>query len=326
MARVTGPVRELLERHQVAVWLAAIAVGAVVGGLVPGVAGPSGRAVTPVLAVLLWATFLELPLARLAAALVDRRFVVTLLVVDLVAAPAVALGLSRAVADDAALLVGVLLVLLAPCIDYVVVFTRITGGAAERLLAATPLLLVGQMLLLPGLLRLGAGPVARTIDVRPLAEAFVVLILAPLVVAALTRWAAARSRTAARLGSAASAAMVPVMALTLALVVASQVHHVGARAGDLVRAVPLFVAFALVMLVTGTLAARAARLSPAPARAVVLSGVTRNSLVVLPVALALPPALGLAPLVVVTQTLVELVLLVTLVRVLPRIAPEPAHG
>lgn len=44
------------------------------------------------------------------------------------------------------------------------------------------------------------------------------------------------------------------------------------------------------------------------------SGVTRNSLVVLPLVLALPTGFGLAPLVVVTQTLVELVVMVVLVR------------
>jgi ACR3 family arsenite efflux pump ArsB len=46
---------------------------------------------------------------------------------------------------------------------------------------------------------------------------------------------------------------------------------------------------------------------------------TRNSLVVLPLALALPPSLGLAPLAVVTQTLVELVAMVVLVRLVPRL-------
>ena len=56
-------------------------------------------------------------------------------------------------------------------------------------------------------------------------------------------------------------------------------------------------------------------------RALVFSGVTRNSLVVLPLALALPPALALAPLVVVTQTLVELVFMIGMIRVVPRMLP-----
>ena len=47
-------------------------------------------------------------------------------------------------------------------------------------------------------------------------------------------------------------------------------------------------------------------------------GGTRNSLVVLPLVLALPDDYQLAPLVVVTQTLVELLVMVALVRLVPR--------
>jgi ACR3 family arsenite efflux pump ArsB len=47
--------------------------------------------------------------------------------------------------------------------------------------------------------------------------------------------------------------------------------------------------------------------------------VTRNSLVVLPLVLALPAAYDLSPLVVVTQTLVELLVMVTMVRVVPKL-------
>jgi len=55
--------------------------------------------------------------------------------------------------------------------------------------------------------------------------------------------------------------------------------------------------------------------------ALAFSGTTRNSLVVLPLALALPDAL--APIVVVTQTLVELIVMVVYVRLLPRLIRRP---
>ena len=54
-------------------------------------------------------------------------------------------------------------------------------------------------------------------------------------------------------------------------------------------------------------------------RAATFSGVTRNSLVVLPLALALPASFALTPLVVVTQTLVELVAMVVMVAGVPRL-------
>ena len=89
----------------------------------------------------------------------------------------------------------------------------------------------------------------------------------------------------------------------------------------LLRVVPLYVAFAARAVGVGLVAGRVVRLDVAGRRAVVFATVTRNSLVVLPLALALPPSLALAPLAVVTQTLVELVVMVLLVRVVPRVVP-----
>lgn len=301
----------------------ALALGAVTGLLLPAVAGPARVAVNPVLGLLLYATFLGVPFSGLVAALRDGRFLLTLAVVNFLVVPVVVLALSRTVADDRALLVGVLLVLLCPCVDYVVVFAGLAGGSPRRLLAATPLLMLVQLLLLPLCLRLMAGRQAVSgIDARPLVQAFLLLVLLPLVAAGLTQLAASRLRAARALRELAPDAAVPLMMLTLAVVVASQVHAVGGRLGDLLRTVPVYVGFVVVMVLVGSLVTRWARLEARARRTVVLSGVTRNSLVVLPLAVALPRDHDLAPLAVVTQTLVELVLLVGLVHVLPRLVPE----
>ncbi|MFN3337163.1 MAG: arsenic resistance protein, partial [Thermomicrobium sp.] len=62
-------------------------------------------------------------------------------------------------------------------------------------------------------------------------------------------------------------------------------------------------------------------LDPARGRALVFSTLTRNSLVVLPLALALPREHSLVALVIVTQTLVELTGLLLAVRIVPRLLP-----
>lgn len=65
----------------------------------------------------------------------------------------------------------------------------------------------------------------------------------------------------------------------------------------------------------------------APAsRAVVFTGATRNSLVVLPLALALPDALSVAAVVVVAQTLVEVLGMVAYVRLVPSLVPADPAG
>lgn len=300
-------------------YLAALAAGAAAGLALPGVAAPAGASVTPILALLLYATFLGVPFAQIGRALRDARFLVTLLVVNFVAVPPVAWAVSRLVAHDDALVVGVLFVLLTPCVDYVIVFTGLAGGARDRLLAAAPVLLLVQMLALPVFLRLFVGAeFAAAVDLAPFVEAFVVLIALPLAAAAVTQ-AAARTAWGRAMQGGVLAAMVPLMMATLAVVVASQVANVGASAAALAAVVPGYVLLAAVMVGVGALAGRAARLDVAGRRAILFSGVTRNSLVVLPLVLALPPAYALAPLAVVTQTLVELPVMVALVRLVPRL-------
>lgn len=310
------------ERHQVALYLAAMAAGVAVGLLLPGAGAGVEPAILPVLALLMYVTFLGVPFASLGLAARDGRFLATVLVLNFLAVPAVVFGLSRFVASDQALLLGVLLVLLTPCVDYVIAFTGLAGGARDRLLAATPLLMIAQILLLPGYLWLMAGSdVALAIDPHPFVEAFLLLIVVPLALAALTQLLAQRSPAARAFEGGALAAMVPLMMLTLAVVIASQIAGVGGALGELLRVVPLYVAFAVIAAGLGLLAGRVARLDVTGRRAVVFSGVTRNSLVVLPLALALPAAFALTPLVVVTQTLVELVVMVVMVAVVPRLVP-----
>ena len=114
-------------------------------------------------------------------------------------------------------------------------------------------------------------------------------------------------------------AMVPLMIATLAVVVASQVAEVSARLGSLLLVIPIYFLFAIIMVPVGAAAGRLAGLDLPGRRAIVFSGATRNSLVVLPLVLALPAAFDLAPLVVVTQTLVELVAMVVFVRIVPKV-------
>lgn len=312
-----------MERHQIALFVVAIAIGAALGLGVPDVAHPAERALTPVLALLMYATFLGVPFAALGRAFRDGRFLLALLAVNFVAVPLVVWLLSRTVAADDALLIGVLLVLLTPCVDYVIVFTGLAGGAKERLLAAAPLLMLAQMVLLPPYLWIFTGTgLIGTFSPAPFVEAFVLLILLPLTAAALTQHAA-RWRIGVVVRHTMLTGMVPLMMVTLATVAASQIGGVGIRIGALLAVVPVYVAFAAVLVAVGLLAGRAARLDVPGRRAIVFSGVTRNSLVVLPLALAVPASLALAPLVVVTQTLVELIVMVILVRVVPRLVPYP---
>ena len=317
-----APVVAWMEHHQVVLYLSALVAGALLGLAAPAAGSLLEAAVSPVLVTLLYTTFLGVPFHRLRAAFADARFMAALLAVNFLVVPAVVLPLSRLVADESGLLVGTLLVLLAPCVDYVMVFTRLAGGAWSRILVASPALMLIQALVLPLWLALAAGSSGAQgggISWRPFAQAFVVMIALPMGLSILTRNAAPRLRSADRLASAATALMVPLMMATLLLVVASQVPHVASRPDVVARVIPLFVTFAVVMPAVGDVAGRIARQGRQERLALAFSGTTRNSLVVLPLALALPDSMGMAPIVVVTQTLVELVVMAVGVRLLPHL-------
>lgn len=311
-----------MERHQIGLYLAAIIAGAGVGLLRPDSAGALENAINPVLGLLLFATFLGIPFISIGAAARDLRFMSTVLILNFVVVPVVVFALTRFVAGEQALLVGVLLVLLTPCVDYVIVFTGLAGGASNRLLAAAPVLMLVQMVLLPLYLMVFVGPgIASAIDPAPFVQALVGLILVPLALAALTQALARRAALGRGIMAVMQALMVPLMMATLAVVVGSQIVGVRQELGALLVVVPLYAAFLVVMVPVGLLAASQAHLDVSATCAVVFSGATRNSLVILPLALALPDPLALAALVVVTQTLVELIGMVLYVRFLPLIVP-----
>ncbi|WP_041761994.1 arsenic resistance protein [Pseudonocardia dioxanivorans] len=309
-----------MDDHQIAIYIGAIVVGVVVGLLAPA-AGPGLEvAINPVLGVLLYVTFLQVPASELVRSLRAGRFLGAVMVVNFVVVPLVVAAMFGFLPADQAVRVGFLLVLLAPCVDYVIVFSGLAGGSNDRLLAATPLLLLAQMVLLPLFLVLFLGrQLGEVVEAGPFLEAFLVLIVVPLALAWSTQAWAARQPTGARVAAGLSAAMVPLMVATLFAVVASQVAKVGGELSVVARVAPFYVVFLLVMALLGTLVARLFRLGVRDGRAVVFTGATRNSLVVLPLALALPDALAAAPVVIVTQTLVEVVGMIVYVRLVPRL-------
>ena len=321
---MTWLTKSRLQRDQVRVYAVAVALAIGVGVAFPGSGSALETALNPVLAALLYVTFLEIPFVRLRAALREPRFLSAALWVNFLVAPAVAFALTRALPPEPVLVVGALLVLLTPCVDYVITFTEIAGGDSEGVTAATPALMLVQLLLLPVYLRLFVGPtVAEFVEAGPFVGAFLFIIALPLTLAWVTEAAAERSAAGTRWRAAMGWLPVPLLGLTLFVVVASQLPRVLASAERIAAVVPIYVAFLVVMPVLGRVAADVLDFDAGEARALVFTGVTRNSLVVLPLAIALPTGYELAPAVVVTQTLVELTGMVILRRVVPaRLIPD----
>lgn len=264
----------------------------------------------PALALMLFATFLQLPLRRGA---LGGRLPLALLLANFVGVPLLVLGLVALLPADPVLRMAVALVLLSPCIDYVVTFTGMGQGDARGMLAATPLLLLVQMLVVPPFLR-AMVPDAAPMAGGALLHSFVVLILIPLGLA----WAFQRLAPPS-LSEAARFLPVPATALVLFLVVLVTLPKVWPVADQLLPAVGVYLVFAVIAPLLGLAVARAMRLGPEPSRTVAFSAATRNSLVVLPIGIAMSGGAALVPAVIVTQTLVELASELVYVRLLRRV-------
>jgi ACR3 family arsenite transporter len=315
-----------LRRHQVGLYAVAVALALVVGFGQPDASPGLEPFINPVLAVLLYVTFLEIPFVRIRRAFRNREFMLAALGMNFLVVPVVVYGLTRFLPPDPVVLVGAFMVLLTPCIDYVITFTELAGGDAEQITATTPVLMVVQLLLLPVYLWLFVGPrVASYIEAGPFVEAFVVIIAAPLTLAWTTELWADRAGRGRTWQQAMGWLPVPMMGLTLFVVIASQLPRVQDSPGTVAAVVPVYVAFLVVMSLLGRAVAGRLEMDVGERRALVFTSVTRNSLVVLPLALALPSGFALAPAVVVTQTLVELTGMVVLTRVVPAwLVPGPA--
>jgi ACR3 family arsenite transporter len=298
--------RLVLERRQVWVYLSAILAGLAVGSAWPAAGPPSEALLWPVLVLLLYATFTQVPLTHVRGAFGDRRFVGAALVGNFVVVPLVVWVLVAWLPDDPALRLGVLLVLLVPCTDWFVTFTQLGGGDVSRAIAVTPLNLLLQLLLLPVYLWLMAP--TELVAGLGLAQVWPALavVLVPLVTAAVSeRWFEARPHRAAvreRIGW----WPVPLLAVVVFLVATAQVGAVRDAVRVLPVVVPVFVAFLVLAALVGKGLAVLVRLPTGQARTLVFSLGTRNSFIVLPIALALPSGWEVVAVVIVAQSLVEL--------------------
>lgn len=309
--------RERLELHQVWWYLGALVLGLLLGRAAP-VLGPAAEAsVWPVLALLLSATFLQLPLTAVPKAFRDTRFLGTALVGNFVLVPVLVWGLVQLAPPDPALRLGLLLVLLVPCTDWFITFTQLGGGDGARATALTPVSLLLQLALLPVYLwLLGEAPVAGVFTPGQVWPALLVLF-GPLALAALALRRAGGRPGSRRWVERWGRAPVPLLAVVILLVGVSHADDI-AGSGAVLGVVSTVAGLYLVGAVSlAVLLARLRRLPVGQGRTLAFSLATRNSFIVLPFALSLPAGWEVTALVVVLQSVVELLGMILLVRLVP---------
>ncbi|WP_018708810.1 arsenic resistance protein [Siminovitchia fordii] len=313
--------REKLENNQVWLYVIVLMIAVGFGLLIPDFGAQLDATISFIIAILMYSMFSQIPFTSLKESFANRRFFGALLTVNYIAVPIVVWLLSKLLPQSPPLLLGVYLVLLTPCIDYVIVFTALGRGNEKIILISTPVLFITQMLLLPLYLFLFIGnDAANIVDPGPFLEAFFGLIVIPLGLAIALQIFAKKSIVGNKIINISAWLPVPFMALTLFVVVSSQIGKVSTYIDLIIKVIPIYVAFMVIMPIISKFISKWFKLDIGSGRALIFSSATRNSLVVLPLAFALPNNLStLVATIIVTQTIVELAGELIYIRLVPNI-------
>jgi len=277
------------------------------------------NAIEPVIGVLLYSMFCQIPFLELKKAFKNKAFFKALLLGNFVIIPLLVFGLLTIFSITSLVSLGVLLVLLTPCIDYVIVFTHLGKGDSKAILAATPILFVLQMLLLPFYLWIFLGKeTIAIIEISPFVKAFAYLIVIPFLLSLITQFLSIKNKKGKAILNFSGWLPVPFMALTFFVVIASQIGILYQNPKPIFNVLPIYICFALIAPFVGLISSKIFKVKTEASRAIAFSTSTRNSLVVLPLALALPaPENQLVAVVIVTQTIVEIFFELIYIKVIP---------
>lgn len=309
--------------YSIAWILPGIALGAVLGLFLPIQSEVLVAIQWGALALMVFLVVSSLPLLSVGKALSKPRVLVPLFVLNLVVVPIIAFVFSRVLWQAPELQVGLLLVLLAPGVALSLSTAAQAGGDVESVLATKPLLLVGQLVVVPLYAVVLSTGALRLEDLPPTFLVVGAVIVGPSLLALLVQGLGQMFPGVAQGRIALTRLSVPVISVTIALVLWNRVPGQLSHLEELYRLVPLFFAFLVLLAPIGLLAGILASLSQAEKRAMMIVGAGRGGIIMLPIALALDvEAWGLVPLVVIVQLGIEVLGLLVYRSIVPEIVPS----
>lgn len=299
--------------NQIFLYAFAIVAGGVTGLLITDISNLLSPLISPLIAMLLYVMFTQIPFLTLRNILSETKFILALLVTNFIFVPLLVWILIIIFPLPAAILLGVCLVLLTPCIDYVIPFTKLGKGDENLVLASTPLL--------PVYLTIFIGrEITNVVSIGPFVETFLLLIVLPLAAAVVTQLAAKKTKAGKLLIKTAGKLPEFLMAAVLFTVVAAQIGKVYDDFNLILSVVPVYIFYLIITPFISKFTASSFKLTPAAGRSLAFSAGTRNSLVVLPLALALPGEWAvIASAVIVTQTITELIGELFYIKLIPKL-------
>ena len=272
--------------------------------------------------ILMFSMFSQIPFFKLRKNMLNGKFMIALILSNFILIPIFVYGLIQLFnITSPAILIGLMLVLLTPCIDYVIVFTSLGKGNAQYMLISTPILFILQIILLPLYFVIFNSENAFSFrDLAPFIQSFIIFIVLPFMVSALLQYFSKHALAFEKMLKITGWLPEIFMSFVLFAVIGSQIHKITHDLNIVVTVLPIYIIFIIIAPFIGYLSGKLFALETATLRTLAFSSSTRNALVVLPLALSLPDSwVTITTTVIITQTLVELVGEIFYIKIIPRL-------
>jgi ACR3 family arsenite efflux pump ArsB len=286
-------------------------------GQINGVSPVADAVIVPLLIVMLFFTFIQIPAKDIKRSFSNRKFTITSIIMNFVLTPILAWFLaSLFLADHPALWIGFIMLMVTPCTDWYIVFTGIAKGNVALSASILPLNLLLQLILLPVYFYIFAGTV-DVVDFQLIIESILLVLVIPFVLAYITRAFLVQRKKdiTSNLGS------FPIIFLCLAIVAmfASQGEVLLNNLDLLLLLLLPIIAFFIINFVLGRLIGRMLQFNYANTASLNLTTLARNSPIALAVAMTAFPHEPLIPLVLIIGPLLELPVLAIISQVILRL-------
>ena len=178
---------DLVEKLEPIIIFTAIIIGLIFSNM-QTIAQNTGNLINISLCLMLFGLFLEVPLNELKDSFKNTKFTATSLIVNFIWTPLFGYFLgSLFLKGNVDVMIGFFMLILTPCTDWYLVFTKLAKGDLTLSLSILPINLVLQIILLPIYLVIFFSS-ANTMDYAQLAHSLLIVIVIPFIAAQIVKF------------------------------------------------------------------------------------------------------------------------------------------
>lgn len=303
--------------------ISSVLIGLIIGQ-VDGIEIFADKVILPLLIIMLYLTFLQIPLKDIKRSFLNRKFTLISIGMNFILTPLLAWLLAVTFLDDnQALWLGFIMLMVTPCTDWYIIFTGLAKGNVALSTSILPLNLILQLVLLPFYLYLFSGTVG-VVDFSLIVESVLLVLFLPFVAAFITRSYILKKKVREeKLLEKISSLPVVFLGMAIIAMFAAQGKLLLGNLGLLLQLLIPIIGFFIINFIMGRIIGRIFNLNKANTVSLNLTTLARNSPIALAIAMTAFPHEPLIALVLIIGPLIELPLLSLIAYLILKLDREP---